>query len=224
MTWEDGQLPAAGSRVLIRSGHVVRYDVVSRAVIRVVHIAGTLTFAHDRDTQLNAGLIRIQTGIKPSEEGFDCSGHLEINDRVPRPALEVGTPNQPIEARHTALIRLHYIKGMDEQSCPAIVCCGGRMDLHGSPLSRTWLPLDTTANKGDAVVALSETPSGWKVGDRVIVTATHGAFEGEITRRPGRATATAQTEERRFQSISPLPSPGDRPGVRGLPRSRSTSR
>ena len=38
---------------------------------------------------------------------------------------------------------------MDKQSCPAIVCCGGRMDFHGAPLSRTWVKLGATAKKGD---------------------------------------------------------------------------
>src|SRR5476651_4558 len=120
-TWDSGTVPAAGSRVLIRTGHTVRYDVVSTEVIRVIHIAGTLTFAHDRDTRLDVGLVRIQTGNTPSEEGFDCEGHLDIDDSVPRPALEVGTPNQPIDSKHAALIRLTYLRGMDPQSCPAIV-------------------------------------------------------------------------------------------------------
>ena len=139
-SWDGGKVPMAGARVLIHTGHAIRYDVVSTELIRVVQIAGTLTFAHDRDTRLDAGLIRIQTGDRPSEEGFECEGHLDIDENVPRPALEIGTPNQPIGAKHTALVRLHYIKGMDANSCPALVCCGGRMDIHGSPMKRTWLP------------------------------------------------------------------------------------
>src|SRR5262249_27262680 len=79
-TWETGKTPAAGSRVLIRSGHTVRYDADSAEVIRVIQVAGTLTFAHDRDTRLDVGLIRVQTGTTPSEEGFDCEGHLDIDD------------------------------------------------------------------------------------------------------------------------------------------------
>ncbi len=30
--------------------------------------------------------------------------------------------------RQTALIRLHYVDGMNKETCPAIVCCGGRWD------------------------------------------------------------------------------------------------
>ena len=57
----------------------------------------------------------------------------------PRATLEVGSAVRPVEAKHTAVIRLHYVQGMDKQSCPAIVCCGGRMDFHGAamPPART---------------------------------------------------------------------------------------
>src|SRR5438477_11938572 len=56
-TWDGGKVPGAGSRVLIRTGHAVRYDVVSRHVIRVVHVAGTLTLRHDRNTLLDVSLL-----------------------------------------------------------------------------------------------------------------------------------------------------------------------
>ena len=75
-TWEGGQVPAAGARVLIQRGHRVVYDVKSEETIRVMRIAGTLSFAHDRDTRLNAGLIRIEDGDDVSEEGFDCLDHV----------------------------------------------------------------------------------------------------------------------------------------------------
>jgi hypothetical protein len=218
--WDTGKVPGAGSRVLIRSGHTVRYDVVSTDVIRVVHIAGTLTFAHDRDTRLDAGLIRIQTGKEPSEHGFECENHLDVDDSVPRPALEVGTPTQPIGAKHAALIRLHYVPGMDKNSCPALVCCGGRMDLHGATMPRTWLPLAATARKGDSglVVTPPESPgtavpgpAGWKVGDRIIITATNGHPEGGVTRRPGKRNVTVETEERVIKAIEGARISLDRP-------------
>ncbi len=186
--------------MLIRSGHTVSYDADSADVIRVVHIAGVLTFARDRDTRLDVGLIRIQTGKFPSEEGFDCEGHLDIDETAPRPALEIGTPNQPIGSQFTALIRLHYLKGMDPNSCPAIVCCGGRMDIHGSPMARTWLPLGASADKGSASVALSEPAPQWKAGDRVIITATRGNHGG-----------ARETEERLIKKIADKQLTLDRP-------------
>jgi hypothetical protein len=182
-TWEGGKVPGAGARVQIRTGHRVEYDVASDAVIRSIHVAGILSFARDRATRLDVGLIKIQPGDDDSENGFDCAAHVPASaPSAARPALEVGTPDRPMPAEHSALIRLTYVTGLDRQSCPAIVCCGGRMDLHGAPLSRTWVKLGDTAKAGDNAVTLDEPVSGWRVGDRILVTATqrsyrkHGSF------------------------------------------------
>src|SRR5262249_45572918 len=75
-TWEGDRAPTAGDKVLVRTGHVVLYDVRSDQVIRSLHISGTLTFAHDRDTRLDVGLIKVQAGDGTDEDGFDCDAHL----------------------------------------------------------------------------------------------------------------------------------------------------
>src|SRR5262249_41251446 len=148
-TWEGGKVPGDGSRVQIRQGHKVTYDLKSDRVIRSIHVAGTLGFPHDRDTRLDVGLIKIQPGHDCSENGFDCDAHAaEPVEGQVQPSLEVGAPERPIDASHSALIRLAYVKGLDRESCPAIVCCGGRMDFHGAPLSRSWVKLGDTAKKG----------------------------------------------------------------------------
>src|SRR6476620_10563479 len=71
-TWEGGKVPAAGTRVQIREGHTVRYDVKTDRAIRSIHVAGTLSFATDKDTRLDVGLIKIEAGDDASEDGFDC--------------------------------------------------------------------------------------------------------------------------------------------------------
>src|SRR5262249_8244054 len=153
--------------------HTVVYDIKSDAVIRSIHVAGTLSFARDRDTRLDVGLIKVQPGDDASEDGFDCDAHPANTRRAgPRPALEVGTPDRPLDARFKALSRVAHVQGLNRQSCPAIVCCGGRMDFHGAPLGRTWVKLGATAKKGDSTVTLTEAVQGWRAGDRVIVTAT----------------------------------------------------
>ena len=215
-TWESGKVPATGSRVLIRTGHSVVYDVASDEVIRGITISGTLTFAHDKDTRLNVGLIKIEATGEYSEEGFDCDSHLEehvpehepghIHDHghglaVARASLIVGSPEEPITAEHSAMIRLHYLEGFDKQSCPAIVCCGGRMDFHGAPLSHSWVKIGATAKKGDTTLTLGEAVRGWRVGDRIIITATSSDRGTDGTRRSGKRSETVQTEERTIQQI-----------------------
>jgi hypothetical protein len=200
-TWEQGKVPTAGSKVQVRTGHTVTYDLDSNQVIRSIHVAGILTFAPEHDTRLDVGLIRIQPGEEATEDGFDCDAHAaEPVPGKPRPALEVGTPDRPIDAKHTALIRLTYVTGLDKQSCPAIVCCGGRMDFHGAPLSRSWVKLGATARKGDKAVVLAEPVTGWKVGDRVIVTMT-GVAPSSGYSHPGPDPKGTTTEERTIKAI-----------------------
>jgi hypothetical protein len=183
-TWEGNAVPGAGARVLIRNTHTVTYDVKSDAVVRGVNVAGTLSFATDTDTVLNVGLLKIQPGETYSEEGFDCDGHAVKSEGFTQmPALVVGTMDAPVAAGKTATIRLHHVEGMSKETCPAVVCCGGRMDLHGQPMSRTWVKLGANAKSGDTVVTLGQAVTGWKVGDRVIVTGTntHGDSKTEST-------------------------------------------
>lgn len=193
-TWEGGRLPDTGSKVHIQNGHTVTYDIESDDVIRSIHVAGVLTFAHDVDTTLNVGLIYIASGNGFDEAAFDLdhahhgkashAGHGSV-------ALLVGTQQQPIDADVRALIRLHYLPGLDEKDYPAIVCAGERMEFHGAPMSRTWVKLGDTASEGSTEVILAETVTGWRKGDRVVLTGSFGNFSGM---RP-------QTEVRRIAAV-----------------------
>jgi hypothetical protein len=204
-TWEGGKVPGEAARVQVRPGHTITYDLAEGPAIRFIHVAGILTFSRDKNTQLEVGLIVIQPGAEPaSEDGFDCDAHApDVGVGEMRPALEVGTPALPLDAKYTARIRLRYFDGQNPQSCPAVVCCGGRMDFHGAPMTATWLKLGADAKKADNSVVLSETVSGWKVGDRILITAS-GASDMDAggTRRPGaKRQIEVQTEVRFIKAI-----------------------
>jgi G8 domain len=199
-TWEGGAVPGAGARVLIRPGHAVVYDMNSDRPIRSICIGGRLSFAPERDTRLDVGLIKVQPGDMPSEDGFDCDAHLPaIAADVPKPALEVGTPDRPITAN--VLIRLVPLEGLDEKSCPAIVCCGGRMEFHGTPMNRTWVKLGGPAKADDTTVSLAEQVTGWRVGDRVFLTATTRQNKRAGTFKASTRDNT-QTEERVITAVN----------------------
>jgi hypothetical protein len=198
-TWEGGKVPAAGARVQIRSGHAVVYDVSSKEVIRSIHVAGALRFDPKKDTRLEVGLILVQPGDKASESGFDCDAHVMKTDG-PKPVLEVGTPDSPVAADRSALIRLHYVSGLDKESCPAIVCCGGRMDFHGAAMSRSWVKLGEVAKAGSTEVELSEAVDGWRVGDVILLTATLRQNKQKKTFKPS-TRDSSQSEERRIKAL-----------------------
>ncbi len=208
MTWEGGRAPRAGGRVQIRSGHVVTYDVVSDFAVRMVHVAGVLTFARDRATRLEVGLLRIEEGEEAMEDGFDCDAHSREEgdplERDPtsleRAALEVGTPEFPIPAGVTATIRLTHFDGMNPETLPAIVNCGGRWDVHGAPMSRTWVKIGAAAKPGEARITLAEEVTGWRAGDRVIVTGSSSEPSRTFRRRPD-GSGPGETEERFIVSL-----------------------
>lgn len=172
-------MPGAGDIVLVRPGHRVTYDVRSETVIRAVHVGGVLSFSRETDTLLCAGLIRIAAGEDCKEDGFDCHAPLTDAQARERPALEIGTAETPLPPERKAVIRLTYIDGMDKLSFPALVCCGGRLDLHGAPLERTWQKLGyQTPILEHRVIPVPVVPAGWRVGDRVLFTGTGAPMPG----------------------------------------------
>jgi hypothetical protein len=201
-TWAPARIPGAGDRVLIGRKTRVVYDRDRTEPIRYLQIAGTLTFARDRNTTLEVGVVTVQATEEYAETGFDCTAHLpEGKDGVveeERAALEVGTPEAPIPAAYTARIRLHFLPGMVKKDGPAIVTCGGRMDFHGAVLSRTWLDLGQTAKVGDTAIVLSEPVTGWRVGDEVILTGSKNRPGGRALRENPEAGGT---EQRRIAKI-----------------------
>ncbi len=214
-TWEPARIPRTGDLVQIRRGTRVVYDVASNDVIRLVQVVGTLTFARDRDTLLNVAILKAQNSDACSEEGFACDFE-DVNDvgepflapQGPRPALEIGTPDNPIPAQYTARIRLHYLEGLNKNDSPAIACCSARMDIHGAPLSRTWVDLGKDVEPGDKQVVLSEPVTGWRVGDEVIVTGSlHEYGGGQFRDDPD----SLGTEPRRVTAIDGTTLTLDRP-------------
>jgi hypothetical protein len=200
-TWERGVVPPPFSRVQVRAGHLVLFDIQTEAPIRSIHVAGTLRFDVERSTRLDVGLIKIEPGDNPIESGFACAVHPPaVPPGAPRPALEVGTMDRPVPADQTATIRLTPVTGLDPEECPAIVCCGGRWDVHGSPMERTWVKLGSPIARGATRVLLAQPVPGWRPGDRIIVTATQRMKVPDDAEAPS-VRGRSQTEERIIVSV-----------------------
>lgn len=208
-TWSGQKLPAAGENIQISAGHIITYDLAKSPDIRAIHVAGTLTFSREKSTTLSVGLIKITPGEQCSEDGFVCDAHAappaaptsNTALSIQNSALEIGTTDNPIPAGVHATIRLVYFEGMDKETLPAIMSCGGRFDVHGAPLNHTWLKLGADAAKGADTLTLSENVTGWNVGDHVIITSSRGIEEGNTFRaRPGKPAKT-NTEDRTIAAI-----------------------
>ncbi len=198
-TWEGGRQPQGGDFVQVRAGHAVTYDVDSTTALRMLHVAGTLTFSREKNTLLDVGLIKIEPGDTTTEDGFNC------HDEAPAlpasgamPVLEIGTAAAPIPDGVKATIRLRHFKGTNPETLPAIIACGGRWEVHGAPMSRTWLKLAAPAKTGDERVTLEQPVSDWHPGDRIIITTGEApAVESGTSFRPkSRRPKPVGTEER----------------------------
>jgi hypothetical protein len=215
-TWSPARVPKAGERILVARGTRVVYDVESPDVVRLVQVVGTLTFARDRNTALNVGVLKVQNSDACSETGFSCdftgvnaAGEPQGPQAGTMPTLIVGTLEAPLPREFTARIRLHHVEGLDPKDGPALVCCSARMELHGAPLGRTWVKLGADATAGTKSITLAESTEGWRVGDEVIVTV------GKLHPRRGSYREgdenTLGTEERRIAKIDGTTLELDRP-------------
>ncbi len=214
-TWQGGRKPQAGDFVQIRTGHTVNYDVESNDALRMVHVAGTLTFSREKSTLLDVGLLKIEPSETTTEDGFNCH---EVAPALPAggvvPALEIGTAVSPIPVGVKATIRLRHFKGTSTETLPAIIACGGRWDIHGAPLERTWLKLAAPAKGGDTQVRLEQPAVNWRVGDHVIVTTSYaqGPETGHsFQKRPFTRQKSVGTEERSLTAVEGAVLTFDRP-------------
>ncbi len=222
-TWSDGRQPQAGDFVQIRAGHTVIYDVDSTTPLRMIHVAGTLRFSDEVSTRLEVGLLKVEPGETTTEDGFNCheaapavGHHHGGHGKSPRvtPQLLIGTPQSPLPSSITATVRLRHFPGTDRDTLPAIVVCGGRWEVHGAPLRRTWLKLAEPALAGSSQVILEQPVNDWRVGDHVIVTTSDlqgpGAGHSFQARGVGRQKPVG-TESRRITAVDGAVLTLDRP-------------
>lgn len=192
--WEAGRVPGSGDDVRISPGTEVLYDVKSEALVRTLHVAGALRFARDRDTLLNVGNILVSPDVTraSADPGVDDLSHDHKDaEHMSAALLEAGSALEPIPHPRTARIRLHFIEGMNPEQSPAIVVQpGGRLELHGAPMNRTWIKLGARANAGHDGVRLDGEVTGWRAGDEVVVTGgdrNEGNDDSSLERRSIRA-------------------------------------
>ncbi len=213
-TWAKKRLPKAGDIVQIRQGDSICYDLLSTQALRMIHIAGTLTFARNKSTLLQVGLLKVQPGEQATEDGFNCDMHPgtppPASPKISPPLLEIGTTEHPIPAGVSATIRLVYFEGADRETSPAIIVCGGRWEAHGAPLNHTWVKLGQNAKPGETTATLDTPVTGWRPGDRVIVTASKEAPHAHSF-RPAAGGAEVNTEERKIVRLDGMTLTLDRP-------------
>ena len=205
-TWSTRQLPSAEAKVQIPQGMSVRYDVMSTVRLDCIEVSGTLVF-EDQDTQLYV------TDLQVLDTG----------------SLTIGTTDHPISPQHTAEIVLRDTPlqtgtienpGRDPSQYLTSLLVWGRVTMHGAPMTRTFIRLTQEPLAGDITLSLEHPPTGWQVGDNIIIPDTRHIDPDTEVYEP-------QWEEHVIQSIDgqtvtlTAPLRFDHPGARDADAART---
>jgi hypothetical protein len=149
-TWQSGQIPVAAARVHIPPGVTVTYDVDSSTPLFWLRIDGTLTFS----TTTNTRLVIDTIGVMPGGAWIQ------------------GTTAAPIPTAFSSRIYFTDTGSIDRIWDPTLLSRGyishGATTIHGAvKTSHVKVP---AVSAGATTLPLASAPSGWQVGDTVILT------------------------------------------------------
>jgi hypothetical protein len=149
-TWSSGKVPGANDKVKIAAGHIVTYDTISDARLDCIEVDGVLRFATDKNATMKV------TNLMVMDEG----------------TLEIGTAAKPVAPNVTAEIIIAD-KPIDRTIDPAQIGTGieslGRITMHGSVKTPTFVRLAREPMAGDVTLLFDEPVSGWSPGDRIVI-------------------------------------------------------
>ncbi|MCF3974606.1 Ig-like domain-containing protein [Paracoccus salsus] len=181
--WHNGQVPGDDARVLIPEGISVGYSEENDASIFTVRVDGYLHFATDEDSRLVVDTLVVSP-----------TGHLEI-----------GTEGRPVQAGTNVDIVFADNGNIDVAWDPALLSRGmvamGEVDIAGQEKA-SHLKVQVDAMAGDTTLTLEEAPTGWQVGDKLVLTGTYqqGFYWNNAEGRM--AFAETQDEEVTIAAIS----------------------
>ena len=161
-TWQGGRIPDQGSRVLIPEAHSVTLDRELASELEWLRLNGELRFATDRDTEL-----RVDTLVT-----------------APGSRLEIGTAEQPVQSNVQARIVFADRGPLTVENDPLLMGRGailhGTTRIHGAAkTSAVTAAIDP--KRGDREIVLTDQPSGWSVGDQLVIAGTRPDGGGDET-------------------------------------------
>ena len=146
-TWPNRKVPIAGDKVTIGRDKDVILDV-SPPALGGLSIDGKLTFSNDADLELTTEWIMLHGELAIGSEAAPHTRNATIT-------LTNTVPNEDVMA------------GMGDRG---IMISGGTLNLHGDR-TNTWTKL-ATRREPAARRSKCWTPSGWRVGDEIVLAST----------------------------------------------------
>ncbi len=161
LTW-GGEKPLQGASVTIPNGkHIVLDEAVE---LQSLTVNGTLECAN-QDLSLTAESILVHGEFVCGSREAPFTHQFDIT--------LTGDPDDSVSMEMDSDMTMHSSMDMGTKVLAAMG--GGRISLHGEPRT-SWVMLDATTLPGATSLRLSE-QSDWRVGDRIVVTATSDDME-----------------------------------------------
>lgn len=160
-TWSNGVVPTNGARVLIPVGVEVTVDSVLTTRLTTVRVDGTLKFSTTANSELRVDTIVVgSTGL-----------------------FQMGSATAPIPSNVTAKLLIIDNGAIDRVADPFGIGRGlishGAVSMHGSAVT-SYAAINGTIPAGRNYLDLPSLPTGWKVGDSIVLTSsTAGADQNE---------------------------------------------
>ncbi len=151
-TWVGNQVPQENAKVHIQ-GHSVVYDQQSEVAVRCIEVGGggRLDFSTTQNTKLR------------------IHGELFI---LPDGALTMGTVSNPIPASvktEIAFTNTPIDTSFDPKQYGHGLLAFGDVSIHGAVKNPTFVRMTHGPKIGETVLNLEQAPTGWQIGDRLLV-------------------------------------------------------
>jgi Ca2+-binding RTX toxin-like protein len=160
-TWSNGIVPTNGARVLIPIGLEVTVDRVLTTRLTTVRVDGTMKFSTTANSELRVDTIVVgSTGL-----------------------FQMGSAAAPIPSNVTAKLLIIDNGAIDRVADPFGIGRGlishGAVSMYGAAVT-SYIAINGTIPAGRNYLDLPSLPTGWKVGDSIVLTGTTaGADQNE---------------------------------------------
>lgn len=151
--WADGEVPSDDARVLIPYGVHVTIDDKSSEEVLTIRVDGTLQFATDTNSELN-----VETLVVTATGSF-----------------KMGTEATPVQSGVTAQLIITGNGPIDRVADPFALGRGlithGSVEMYGAEVD-SFVTTSNSLLAGTTRLQLASRPTGWKVGDSIVIAGT----------------------------------------------------
>ena len=146
-------MPGEGDIIEIAAGIDLLLDESTPLLHVLIINGGKLIFDRERDIHLKAQYIIVTNG-----------GHVQI-----------GSEDQPYDRQaHIELFGHRRSTRLPLFGSKTFAIHDGSLDMHGRPVTNSWVKLDETAFMGADWITVNNAVSDWNVGNKIVIASTGG--------------------------------------------------